>query len=126
MRYQCDSCGNSGSDVTPGYAPNGTGYVGSRSDMPGVAFCRCTRCYEDDKTRACYPRQHRLVTLFDEWADLNQVICPWRSRFDVLIEMLPLCTTLCQARALVASQGFGERYPLLPDALPIAQRWIRV
>ncbi len=119
MKYHCSTCGRSGGDVTPGTAPNGIGFIGSQSDMPGVAICKCTRCYEDDKTRACYPVHHRPVTLFDEWADLNQVICPWRSRFDDLRKALNSCQTLGEAAAALAVSGFLERYPLLPESLPV-------
>jgi hypothetical protein len=55
------------------------------------------------------------MNLFKEWAKLNGVISPDRSRFDVLREELPKCSTLAEARALLRYEGFGERYPLLPD-----------
>ncbi len=53
--------------------------------------------------------------LFDQWANLNQVISPYRSRFDVLREEFPKCKTRAEAQELLESEGYGTRYPLLPD-----------
>jgi hypothetical protein len=55
--------------------------------------------------------------LFDEWANLNQIISPDRSRFDVMKSELPKCTTRAEAMALLFAEGYAERYPLLPDWL---------
>lgn len=55
--------------------------------------------------------------LFDVWAELNGIISPDRSRFDVLREALPQCQTRQAAEELIAAEGFLTRYPVLPDWL---------
>lgn len=58
--------------------------------------------------------------LFTDWAELNFVICPWRSRFDDLRTLLSGCRTQEAAADVLVEQGFDRRYPLLPDWLPSA------
>jgi hypothetical protein len=58
------------------------------------------------------------IPVFDEWADLNQIMCPDRSRFDVLLEELPKCRTKAEVRTWIQREGFGSRYPILPESLP--------
>ena len=127
MMYFCEVCKRTGEppEVENGVNAEGTGYIGYRSDMPDVICIKCTRCYSDDKTRVCFPRQHRPATLFDEWTALNQVICPWRSRFDILREKLPGCKTIDDARDWIALEGFGIRYPLLPESIEVSG-WIEL
>lgn len=61
---------------------------------------------------------HGTVNLFDAWSTLNQVMCDYRSRFDVLRDELPKCRTKKEARDLLVQEQFDTRYPLLPDWLP--------
>lgn len=117
LTYQCEVCARSGADIAPGVGPNGVGYVAYRTDLPGVALCKCARCYEDDATRASHPVQQKPKTMFDVWADLNEVICPCRARFDALRKQMPQCASVEQIAGLVRREGYGERYPLLPDSL---------
>ena len=58
------------------------------------------------------------IPVFSEWSALNQVICNWRSRFDVLREELPKCKTKAEVKTWLDREGFGERYPILPESLP--------
>lgn len=53
-------------------------------------------------------------SLFDEWASLNKIIAPWRSRFDYLREHLWECGTEEEIRDMIAAEGFLSRYPTLP------------
>jgi hypothetical protein len=55
--------------------------------------------------------------LFEEWVDLNQVICAYRSRFDVMREDLPKCRTREEAERLLKQEEYDVRYPLLPESL---------
>jgi len=57
------------------------------------------------------------MNLFEEWSSMNRVISDGRSRFDVLREELPRCTTRVQALVLLKQEGSDRRYPLLPDWL---------
>lgn len=116
MKTVCQQCGDE--DVTPGVGPNGVGCIGSRSDMPDVAFCKCTRCYEDDKTRASHPRRHRPTTIFDTWVDMNKIICPGRARFDAIREEMCAATSIEEVRLALVGSGFATRYPLLPEKMP--------
>jgi len=59
-----------------------------------------------------------MSDLFDEWSDLNEVICDYRSRFDLLRKELPKCKTRAEAEHLLAEQEFLTRYPKLPEWLP--------
>ncbi len=56
--------------------------------------------------------------LFDDWSSLNGVIADFRSRFDVLRDELPKCKSRQDAEVLLKSEGFFERYPVLPEWLP--------
>lgn len=56
--------------------------------------------------------------LFDEWARINYVICPWRSRFDDVRALFAVCRTREAAMDVLAEQGFDRRYPMLPEWLP--------
>lgn len=58
------------------------------------------------------------VPVFDEWSRLNQIMCDGRSRFDVLREELPKCKTKAEVRRWIGIEGFGQRYPILPESLP--------
>ena len=55
------------------------------------------------------------IPVFDDWADLNQVMCPGRSRFDVLREELPKCKTKEEVRRWLVREDFDRRYPLIPS-----------
>lgn len=57
------------------------------------------------------------MNLFEQWSDLNGIIADFRSRFDVLRKELPKCRTRAEAQALINAEGFGQRYPHLPDWL---------
>jgi len=59
-----------------------------------------------------------MQDLFDEWADLNDVMSSWRSRFDVLREEFPNCRTKQDAQRLLSAESYSERFPLLPSWLP--------
>ena len=52
--------------------------------------------------------------LFDEWSDLNDVVCDWRARFSDLREGFPQCRSLKQVREFLEAEEFGDRYPRLP------------
>lgn len=58
-----------------------------------------------------------ISKLFDEWAELNQVVSPDRSRFDALRKGFPLCRTRAEAEHLLYEEGYLGRYPDLPDWL---------
>lgn len=57
------------------------------------------------------------MTLFDKWAELNDVVGSYRSRFDVLREEMPKCQTRQEVINLLLSEGFYSRYPDLPALL---------
>lgn len=56
--------------------------------------------------------------LFGAWSAENDVMCDWRSRFDVLRDEFPKCKTREEAEELLGREGFLSRYPKLPDWLP--------
>jgi hypothetical protein len=58
-----------------------------------------------------------MSTLFDRWAEVNMVTCPWRYRFEELKEKLNKCTTKQEAEKAVFEEGYSIRYPLLPEEL---------
>ncbi len=58
-----------------------------------------------------------MRTLFQDWVDLNDVIAPWRSRFDDLREMLNVCETRKEAEQALEEEGYADRYPKLPEYL---------
>lgn len=55
------------------------------------------------------------IPVFDEWAELNHIMCPSRSRFDVLREELPKCKTQAEVRSWLVREEFDRRYPILPS-----------
>lgn len=101
------------------------GCVGTRPDGQVIHQITCLECVQGWETLASCPQEHRPANLFDAWSSLNEVMCDSRMRFDALREFLPKCTTLQEARALLNYSGFGQRYPLLPDSLPVTG-WVRV
>jgi len=56
-----------------------------------------------------------MKNLFSAWADLNEVISPDRSRFDVLRERLPFCKDEAEARELIRAEDYDIRYPKMPE-----------
>lgn len=58
------------------------------------------------------------IPVFDEWSNLNQIMADFRSRFDVLREEMPKCKTKSEVRTWLQREGFGSRYPILPESLP--------
>lgn len=63
-------------------------------------------------------------TVFDLWAEENQIISPCRSRFDDVREKLEWaardeteygCHRLCALKWAIETEGFSVRYPLIPE-----------
>lgn len=65
----------------------------------------------------CVIPERIRIPVFDEWVDINQIMCPDRSRFDVLREELPKCKTKAEVRTWLRREDFDRRYPLIPDSL---------
>jgi hypothetical protein len=63
------------------------------------------------------PKERDPDTLFDEWSDLNNVNCDWRSRFDDLREKFSACTNREQAEQALIEEQYNTRYPRLPKWL---------
>jgi hypothetical protein len=120
--YRCTHCSRFVGEDEVDRTRNGC--IGPRADGRIVYEITCQRCVADWVTLACFPQKHRPANLFDVWSSMNEVMCDFRSRFDVLRERLPMCTSLSQARALLAQEQFDRRYPLLPESLPI-EGWVR-
>lgn len=57
----------------------------------------------------------REPTFFAAWSDANQIMFDGRSRFDWLRENLPKAKSIEAARHMIACEGFGERYPIVPE-----------
>lgn len=57
------------------------------------------------------------MDIFDEWVDLNGVICPWRYRFEVVREKLNKCVTRQEAERALKEEQYDTRYPILPERL---------
>lgn len=131
--YSCPRCGGSSNSCGPAYERKGAppdapmGQYNERYDKLIYTQGSCGRHtwrtspegativmeYAPEPPTPPEPR-----TLFDEWADLNEVMAPSRSRFDVLRERMPLCKTKKEVKDLLVQEQFDTRYPLIPEKFP--------
>ena len=87
----------------------------------GQAMSKKKPCFE---CGAPAPTTFDARTLFDAWAESNAIIASWRCRFDAVRARLEWAAVdetdtgahpLCALRWAIRTEGFAERYPVLPE-----------
>ena len=69
--------------------------------------------------------------LFASWVSANQVICPWRARFEGVKERLKWASLdetdtgahpKCSLEWAIREENFDERYPLVDEAVALLDK----